>query len=72
MVWKGETMITTLTTLKPAVISKGFVYCPICTHTVGADVVSAGRSLRVKAGQKCQRCACSLDAGYVIRLDQAA
>jgi transposase-like protein len=65
-------MITRIPTLKPAVISKGFVYCPICTHTVEADVVSTGRSLRVKSGQKCQRCSCSLDAGHVISLDRAA
>ena len=65
-------MITTMQTLKPAVISKGFVHCPICTHTVEADVVSTTRSMRVKPGQKCQRCSCSLDAGYVVRLDRAA
>jgi DNA replicative helicase MCM subunit Mcm2 (Cdc46/Mcm family) len=65
-------MITTMQTLKPAVVSKGFVHCPICTHTVEADVISTTRSMRVKPGQKCQRCACSLDAGYVVRLDRAA
>lgn len=48
------------------------VYCPICTHTVEADIVVVGRQARVKAGQKCPRCHASLDAGYVFRQPQAA
>lgn len=53
------------------------VYCPICTHTVDAQVsmvrLASGRRVpRAIGGQKCPRCAGSLDAGYVIRVQQAA
>jgi uncharacterized protein (UPF0212 family) len=51
---------------------KGSVYCPLCTHTVQATVLHAGRSVKVTPGQKCPRCQSSLDAGYVVRLDRAA
>jgi len=50
----------------------GRVYCYICTHTVDADVVLERKSGYVKPGQKCARCNSSLDAGYVVRYDQAA
>jgi len=50
----------------------GSVHCPICTHTVQATVQAQGRSVRVKPGQKCARCASALDAGYVLRFDRAA
>ena len=48
------------------------VHCPICTHTVHASVQAQGRTVRVKPGQKCPRCASSLDAAYVLRFDRAA
>lgn len=48
------------------------VYCPMCTHTVGAKVVFNARISRVVPGQKCSRCASSLDAAYVVRIDRAA
>jgi hypothetical protein len=51
---------------------KGGVYCPICTHTVEAEVALINRNARVKPGQRCARCAASLDAGYVLRYEQAA
>jgi hypothetical protein len=51
---------------------KGFVYCPICTHTVEGTVVSNGKTAKVKPGQKCSRCSASLDPGYIMRLDRAA
>ncbi len=54
---------------KPAI--KGWVYCPICTHTVEAQVIH-DRKLKVSPGQKCPRCSASLDAGYVVRVNQAA
>lgn len=47
-------------------------YCPICTHTVQAEVIWRGKRLIVKPGQKCARCHSLLDAGHVIRRDQAA
>ena len=50
----------------------GGVYCPICTHTVEAEVQMAGKLVRVKPGQKCPRCASALDAGYVMRFGRAA
>jgi hypothetical protein len=50
----------------------GHVYCPICTHTVDAKVVFAGKQTRVSPGQKCPRCASSLDAGYIFPMDRAA
>ena len=65
-------MTNGIANLKAVSAAKGAVYCPMCTHTVQADVTFAGRTLHVNPGQKCQRCASSLDAGYVIRMDRAA
>ncbi|MEO8025708.1 MAG: hypothetical protein ABI823_04520 [Bryobacteraceae bacterium] len=48
------------------------VYCPMCTHTVEAQVEHVGRHVQVAAGQKCPRCAGALDAGYIFRMDRAA
>lgn len=45
---------------------RGSVYCLICTHTVEADVVPAGRKMFVRSGQKCPRCSSALDAAYVL------
>jgi hypothetical protein len=47
------------------------VYCPICTHTVEADVVPVehhrwNRKMLVAEGQRCRRCNASLDAAYVL------
>ena len=56
----------------PSAEYDGSVHCPICTHTVHATVQAHGRSVRVKPGQKCARCASALDAGYVLRFDRAA
>ena len=52
--------------------AKGWVYCPICTHTVEATVLLDRKSAKVSPGQRCHRCSASLDAGYVMRLNQAA
>jgi hypothetical protein len=51
---------------------KGAVHCPLCTHTVPANVLVSARGTRVVPGQKCPRCSSSLDAGYVLRVDRAA
>ena len=51
---------------------KAFVYCPICTHTVEGTVLTNRKTAKVKPGQKCSRCAASLDAGYIMRLERAA
>jgi hypothetical protein len=52
--------------------SRSAVYCLICTHTVEADVVPIGRRVFVRSGQKCPRCASSLDAAYVVGQQRAA
>jgi hypothetical protein len=50
----------------------GQVYCPICTHTVNGEVKTDGKKAAVVAGQKCPRCAASLDAGIVLHIEEAA
>ncbi len=51
---------------------RGAAHCPICTHTVDADVIQIGRRVITKPGQKCPRCASSLDPAYVLGFDRAA
>jgi hypothetical protein len=53
-------------------ITLGAVHCPICTHTVNAEIMQMGRRASVKPGQKCPRCASALDAAYIWRFDRAA
>ena len=53
-------------------LTSGTVYCPMCTHTVPATVLSAGRVVKVAPGQKCPRCSSTLDAGSVLHIQQAA
>jgi hypothetical protein len=48
------------------------VYCPICTHTVQAEVEVNGRRVRVTPGQRCPRCSATLDAGAVLYVPRAA
>jgi len=48
------------------------VYCPICTHTVEVAVRTDGKRAKVVAGQKCPRCAGSIDAGMVMYIPKAA
>jgi hypothetical protein len=43
------------------------VYCPICTHTVAAETQPAYPHSIVRPGQKCPRCAGSLDPAYIFR-----
>ena len=52
--------------------SIGKVYCPMCTHTVDATIVTTHKHAYTKPGQKCLRCKSALDAGYVMRLPKAA
>jgi hypothetical protein len=64
---------TTRQTGRPRVaLRTDAVYCPICTHTVHAEVIWQGKRMIVRPGQKCARCHSQLDAGYIIRTDQAA
>jgi len=65
---RQEKIITTART----VTYKGAVHCPICTHTVEAEITQVGRRIFAKPGQKCPRCSSALDAAAVVRLDQAA
>ena len=50
----------------------GQVHCPICTHTVPADIDLKGKSPRVAAGQKCGRCGSSLDVAVIVQIPEAA
>jgi hypothetical protein len=50
----------------------GQAHCPICTHTVPADIDLKGKFARVAAGQKCPRCASCLDVAIVIQIPEAA
>jgi uncharacterized protein (UPF0212 family) len=47
--------------------SKGWAYCPICTHTVETPVILAGKRAYVKPGQRCPRCSSPLEAASVLR-----
>ena len=53
-------------------VTKALVYCPICTHTVEAQAGLEGKKPVVAPGQKCSRCASSLDAGLVVQFRNAA
>jgi hypothetical protein len=52
--------------------SFGKVYCTLCTRTVDAEITIQPRAgkrdtgLHATSGQKCPRCAASLDAAFVI------
>ncbi|MBI1788737.1 MAG: hypothetical protein HYR60_14460 [Acidobacteria bacterium] len=52
--------------------SPAVLYCPICTRYVDGQVEQAGRKLQAAPGQKCPRCASTLDAAIVVQLRQAA
>ena len=59
-----------MATLLESKVLRARVYCPICTHTVEADVVTLDRGLRRKLkvveGQRCRRCSTALDAAYIL------
>jgi hypothetical protein len=52
--------------------TKGQVYCPICTHTVPADIEIRGKSVRVAEGQRCPRCQATLNVAVIVQVPQAA
>ena len=52
--------------------TKGQVHCPICTHTVPAEVEFKGKYPRVLKGQKCGRCGSSLDVAVIVQVPEAA
>lgn len=51
---------------------KGQVHCPICTHTVDANVEQVGKNVRVVPGQRCSRCSATLDVAAVLQVLEAA
>lgn len=51
---------------------RGQVHCPICTHTVPAVIDIFGKRARVSPGQRCPRCAASLDVAIVVQVAEAA
>jgi hypothetical protein len=54
--------------------TRGQVLCPICTHTVPAevDLKAKAKIARVSPGQRCVRCGSSLDVAVVVEIPQAA
>jgi hypothetical protein len=50
----------------------GLAHCPMCTHTVPAQIDLKGKHARVAAGQKCPRCGSSLEVAVVIHIPEAA
>jgi hypothetical protein len=52
--------------------TKGQVHCPICTHTVPAEIDLKRKYARVEPGQRCPRCSSSLDVAVVIQIPEAA
>jgi uncharacterized protein (UPF0212 family) len=52
--------------------AKGLAHCPICTHTVPADIDLRGKYPRVTVGQKCPRCGSSLEVAVVVEIPEAA
>ncbi len=50
----------------------GQVHCPICTHTVPADIDLRGKSPRVVPNQRCARCGASLNVAVIIQVPEAA
>lgn len=70
---EGPTMTTTQQpTPMKTTFSTGAVHCPICTHSVAADLAQQGRRMFIKPGQKCPRCSSTLDAAYILGIDRAA
>ena len=55
-----------------AKVAEGKVHCPMCTHTVSAQVEYTPRRMKVVSGQKCERCSASLDVAVVLYLRNAA
>jgi diphthamide biosynthesis methyltransferase len=52
--------------------TQGLAHCPICTHTVPAEIDLRGKYPRVMTGQKCPRCGSALDVAAVIQIPEAA
>ncbi len=56
----------------PETHTHGLAHCPMCTHTVPAQIDLKGKHARVAVGQKCPRCGSSLEVAVVIHIPEAA
>jgi hypothetical protein len=56
----------------PVETAKALVHCPICSHTVKANIEMVAKRTKVIPGQKCERCHSSLDAAAFLYLAFAA
>jgi hypothetical protein len=56
----------------PETHTHGLAHCPMCTHTVPAQIDLKGKHARVAPGQKCPRCGSSLEVAVVIHIPEAA
>jgi len=52
--------------------TQGLAHCPICTHTVPANIELQGKVPRVAKGSKCPRCGSSLEVAVVVQVPEAA
>ena len=52
--------------------TQGHVHCPMCTHTVPAEIDVKAKYVRTAPGQNCPRCGSSLDVAVVVQIPEAA
>ncbi|MGB7759528.1 MAG: hypothetical protein WBL61_06850 [Bryobacteraceae bacterium] len=50
----------------------GQVFCPICTHTVPAELDLRGKRAKVAEGQRCPRCQSPLEVAVIVQIPEAA
>jgi len=50
----------------------GQVFCPICTHTVPAELDLRGKGAKVAVGERCPRCQSSLEVAVIVQVPEAA
>ena len=50
----------------------GQVHCPMCTHTVPANIELKGKRPQVAQGQRCPRCGASLNVAVIVQVPEAA
>jgi hypothetical protein len=48
------------------------VFCPICTHTVPAELDLRGKRAQVAAGERCPRCQATLEVAVIMQIPEAA
>ena len=52
--------------------TSGQVFCPICTHTVPAELDLRGKRAKVAVGERCPRCQSSLEVAVIVQIPEAA